>query len=77
MALGEYTLSLRLSVPSVALFELLNDCLKFSVERAPEEGETRALVQAWGYGCVQLPAQRINMTEQRAIPVAECLEAIR
>lgn len=38
LALGEYTLTTRMSVPFVTLLEELDDCLSIAIDRAPTPG---------------------------------------
>jgi lipopolysaccharide transport system ATP-binding protein len=55
IAQGEYSLDIVLVIPMVALVDSVDDCIRFSVDRAPRPGHLRALQQSWGYGCVELP----------------------
>jgi lipopolysaccharide transport system ATP-binding protein len=63
LALGDYSLGLAIVVPTVAVIEDLDDCLRFTVERAPRKGAVRALPQSWGYGCIELPVQRVDVAQ--------------
>lgn len=58
-ALGEYTITIRMSVPFVTVLEELDDCLTFSVARAPRPGANLALPQSWGYGGIELPLYQV------------------
>lgn len=59
LALGSYTVTIRMSVPYVTVLEELDDCLTFSVDRAPRPGASLALPQSWGYGGVELPLYQV------------------
>ncbi len=60
LALGNYTLSIRNTIPGVVVVEVIDDCLSFSVERPPGVGATGALPQSWGFGAIELPAARVE-----------------
>lgn len=60
LALGDYMLNITTIIPGVRIIEELDDCLRFSLERAPRRGATRALEQSWGYGSVELPITRVR-----------------
>ena len=60
LAVGDYSIHLSTVVPGVQFIEDIDDCLRFTLERSPQAGAVRALEQSWGYGCIELPARRVE-----------------
>lgn len=50
LAVGDYTLRINTLIPGIQMIEEIDDCLKFTVERAPQRGATRVLKRSLGYG---------------------------
>jgi lipopolysaccharide transport system ATP-binding protein len=60
LALGDYTVTLHLSIPFVTEIEELDDCLSFHVERSARANATQALSQSWGCGSIELPLRYLE-----------------
>ncbi|HPI30847.1 MAG TPA: polysaccharide ABC transporter ATP-binding protein [Bacteroidales bacterium] len=59
LAIGQYTISLDLTVPDKAYFDRIENCLMFEVIRKPDENDRRVLKQTWGYGSFELDIQML------------------
>jgi lipopolysaccharide transport system ATP-binding protein len=70
LANGTYTMSITLVLPLVKYLEDLEDCLSFTLERAPMHGSQLTLQQAWGFG-----SQELMMTQCGGSPVFNESEA--
>lgn len=68
VAAGAYAISLGFVHPNVEIAARADDCLRFTLERAPVPGTIRPLDQKWGYGCVEVPMRR---TDQTPMPRSE------
>ncbi|MDX2257900.1 MAG: ABC transporter ATP-binding protein [Hyphomicrobiaceae bacterium] len=68
LAIGDYTVNITTIQPGARSIEDLDDCLSFTIQRAPRPGATRVLEQAWGYGSMELPVSRgdVRMIEPLA-----------
>lgn len=60
LAVGDYYLSLDLTVPDIEYFDRKENCLFFQVIRKPERDEMRVLDQRWGFGSISLNVERIS-----------------
>ncbi len=60
LALGDYTVTIQLSIPHVTEIEELDDCLSFHLERSARPGAMRALPQSWGVGSIELPLKYLE-----------------
>ncbi len=59
LAIGNYYISLDLTLPDSYYYDRLEDCLSFEIARKPEFPSIRVLNQTWGYGSFELPLNRI------------------
>ena len=59
LAIGQYTLGVRLALPSAGVIEDLDDCLAFDVEAAGQVGGYGMLPQSFGVGSFHLPVRRV------------------
>lgn len=55
LAAGTYTMSIDLTLPGVAYYDRLEDCLTLSVEPTGTEVGVQPLKQEWGYGSTFFP----------------------
>jgi lipopolysaccharide transport system ATP-binding protein len=60
LALGNYYISLDLTLPDSYYYDRLEDCLSFEVVRKPEIPVNRVLNHAWGYGSFEIPLTYIK-----------------
>ncbi len=64
LAVGNYLLSLDLTVPDIEFLDRADNCLSFDVARPPAPGSLRVLNQAWGYGSVEIPIETVCKRHQ-------------
>ena len=60
LGVGNYMLSIDLTIPDVAYLDKVENALSFEVIRPPKNGIRRVLNQSWGYGSVELPISLIQ-----------------
>ncbi|MBT6005056.1 MAG: ATP-binding cassette domain-containing protein [Prolixibacteraceae bacterium] len=55
IAVGNYYISLDLTLPGLCYYDRLEDCLYIEIIRNPEHPVTGVLNQGWGYGSLEIP----------------------
>jgi lipopolysaccharide transport system ATP-binding protein len=60
LAIGSYVISLELALPWIEYLDRVENCLCFEVTRPPLEEGGSVLSQAWGFGSVEFPLERIR-----------------
>lgn len=59
LANGSYVLSVDVTRPGMQHYDRAEDCLRFDIERVGKTAGTQVMRQAWGYGSIEIPINRI------------------
>jgi lipopolysaccharide transport system ATP-binding protein len=60
LATGTYYVSLDITLPDVEIYDRVDKCLSFDVNRPPKGTARRVLAQSWGYGSIELPLELVK-----------------
>jgi lipopolysaccharide transport system ATP-binding protein len=61
LAVGSYLASLDLTTPFVRFYDRLDNALIFDISRPPTAGYERVLMQGWGLGSYEIPAELLSV----------------
>lgn len=59
LATGSYTISLRLNVPRVEIFDEITQKLSFDFQSPPQDSHAYRIAQAWGHGSFMLDLEKL------------------
>lgn len=61
LAVGSYLASLDLTTPFARFYDRLENALIFDISRPPAVGLERVLMQGWGLGSYEIPAELLSV----------------